>query len=154
MPPLAARHPNNGQMAGKRYSRPALPTAFNNRISSNTKKFKKALEQYVAEVSGIFIFFLESERELPDNETYRIIVRIVAPRKILEDDREEQNLLTLVAKLQEAFASCSRIEVEQIKLDSEAEFSLEDWNSSNVWDYEYLSVLEEDDHTYLAGSGL
>lgn len=140
--------------AGKRYSRPALPTAFNNRISGSAKKFKKALEQYGAEVSGIFIFFLESERELPDNETYRIIVRIVAPRATLEDDREEQTLLTLVAKLKQAFASCSGIEVEEIKLDSDAEFSLEDWSSSKVWDYEYLSVSEDDGHTYLAGSGL
>lgn len=142
-----------GRWAGKRYSRPALPTAFNNRISCSAKRFRKALEQYGAEVSGIFIFFLESERELPDNETYRIIVRIVAPRAILEDDREEQTLLTLVAKLQEAFASCSGIEVEELKLDSEAEFSLEDWNTGRFWDWEYLSVSEDDDHTYLAGSG-
>ena len=46
------------------------------------------------------------------------------------------------------------IEIEELKLDSEAEFSLEDFKSSKVWDYEYLSISEEDDHTYLAGSGL
>ncbi len=141
-----------GRWAGKRYSRPALPTAFNNRISCSIKKFKKALEQYGAEVSGIFIFF-ESERELADNEPYRIIVRVVAPQTILEDDREEQTLLTLVTKLREAFANCPGIELDELKLDSEAEFSLEDLKSSKVWDYEYLSISEEDEHTYLAGSG-
>jgi hypothetical protein len=143
-----------GRWAGKRYHRPALPTAFNNRLSDSAKrKFRKAIEQCGAEVSGIFIFF-ESERELPDNEPYRIIVRIVAPRAIVQDDREEQTLLRLVAKLQEAFAICPGIEIEELKLDSEAEFSLEDFKSSKVWDYEYLSISEEDDHTYLAGSGL
>jgi hypothetical protein len=143
-----------GRWAGKRYHRPALPTAFNSRLSDGAKrKFRKAIEQYGAKVSGIFIFF-ESERELPDNEPYRIIVRVVAPRTILEDDLEEQTLTTLVTKLREAFASCSGIEVQEVKLDSEAEFSLEDWNSSKVWDYEYLSISEEDDHIYLAGSGL
>lgn len=142
-----------GRWAGKRYHRPAFPTAFNSRLSDSAKKkFRKAIQQYGAEVSGIFIFF-ESDRELPDNETYRIIVRVVAPRSILEDDREEQTLSTLVAKLQEAFASCSGIEVEELKLDSDAEFSLEDWNNSKVWDYEYLSISEEDGHTYSAGSG-
>lgn len=145
---------NMGLWAGKRYYRPAFPTAFNNRLSDSAKrKFRKAIEQYGAEVSGIFIFF-ESERELPDNEPYRIIVRVVAPPTILEDDREVQTLSTLVGKLWEVFALCSGIEVEELNLDSESEFSLEDWKSSKVWDYEYLSISEEDDHTYLAGSGL
>jgi hypothetical protein len=143
-----------GRWAGKRYHRPAFPTAFNNRLSDSAKrKFRKAIEDYGAEVSGIFIFF-ESECELSDNEPYRIIVRVVTPRTILEDDREEQTISTLVAKLWEAFALCSGIEVKELKSESESEFSLEDWNSSKVWDYEYLSVSEDDDHTYLAGSGL
>jgi hypothetical protein len=143
-----------GRWAGKRYHRPAFPTAFNNRLSDSAKKkFKKAIEQYGAEVSGIFIFF-GSQRELPDNEPYRIIVRVVAPQAVVENDREEQTLSTLVAKLREAFALCPGIEVEELKLDSELEFSLEDWKTSEVWDYEYLSVSEEDERTYLAGSGL
>jgi hypothetical protein len=143
-----------GRWASKRYCRPALPTTFNNRVSKSDKKFRKALEQFGAEVSGIFIHF-ESDRELPDTEPYRIIVRIVAPRTVIEDDREEQVLLKLVEGLQAAFANCPGIElIEGIKLDSDAEFSLEDWNNSKLWDYEFLSISEEDDHTYMAGSGL
>jgi len=143
-----------GRWAGKRYYRPAFPTAFNNRLSESAKKkFRKAIEQYGAEVSGVFIFF-ESDGELAENEPYRVIVRVVTPRSILEDDREEQTLLTLVAKMQEAFAICPGIEVEELTLKSDAEFSLEDWNSSKIWDYEYLSISEEDEHTYLAGPEL
>lgn len=143
-----------GRWVGKRYSRPAFPTTFNSRVSGGFKKFRKALEQYGAEVSGIFIY-LESDRELPETEPYRIIVRIVAPRAILEDDREEQTLLKLVAALQAAFGGCPGIEmIEGIKLDSDAEFSLQDWNNTKVWDLEFLSTSEDDNHTYLAGSGL
>jgi hypothetical protein len=142
-----------GRWAGKRYHRPAFPTAFDKRASRGKKKFKKAFERYGAKVTGTFIFF-ESVLELADNEPYRIIVRVVAPRAVLEDEREEETILKLVAKLQEAFADCPGIEVKELKLDSEAEFSLEDWRTGKFWDWEYLSISEEDEHAFLAGSSL
>jgi hypothetical protein len=71
-----------GLWAGKRYSRPAFPTAFNNRVSHSSKKIKRALQQYGAKVTGIFILFEppeDFERELPDTEPYRIFVRVRRP---------------------------------------------------------------------------
>lgn len=142
-----------GRWAGKRYHRPAFPTAFDKRAALSKKKFKRAFEQYGARVTGTFIFF-ESDLELADSEPYRIIVRVVAPRAVLEDESEERTLSKLVEKLWEAFGGCSGIEVKELKLDSEAEFSLEDWKTGKFWDWEYLSISEEDEHTYLGGSGI
>lgn len=142
-----------GLWAGKRYNRPAFPSAFNQRIPPKLKKkFKRALEQYGDQVSGIFIF-LAPNTELSEAETYRIIVRIVAPRAAFENDNDEQTLFKLADEMQRTFASCAGIEVEELKLDSEAAFTLEDWKVSKLWDYEFLSDPEEDHHSYLGGAG-
>jgi len=142
--------------AAKRYSRPAFPSSFNDRISAAAKKkIKRTLEQYGGKVSGIFIF-LETDHELQADQTYRVVVRVVAPKSALDNDEEERVLIKLIAELQTAFAICPGIEVMELKLDSEADFSLEDFNMCRLWDYEFLSVSEEGeegDHTYLLGSG-
>jgi hypothetical protein len=137
--------------AGKRYSRPAFPSEFDRRLSAMGKeKFERAIAKFGDDISGIFISFLSSTGELPTTEPYSIVVRVVATREALEDDSREQALLRFAAELNVLFAGCAGIQVEELKVQSEAEFTLEDFKHSMVCDYEFVSH-EEAEHTYLAG---
>jgi len=138
-----------GRWAGKRYSRPAFPSEFDRRLNSIGKdKFERAMQKYGDDVSGIFIAFLSSSGELPEIEPYLVSVRVVAPREALADDKREQVLLKLVTQLQSLLAQCAGIQVEDMRLDSEAEFTLEDKRNSTLWDYEFISD-EESSHAHL-----
>lgn len=137
--------------AGKRYSRPAFPSEFDRCLSAMGKeKFERAIAKYGDDISGIFISFLSSTGELPTTEPYSIIVRVVAPLEALQDDSREQALVRFAAELNVLFAGCTGVQVEELKLESEAEFTLEDFKHSIVWDYEFISD-EETEHSYLAG---
>lgn len=138
--------------AGKRYNRPSFPSEFDRRLNAMGKeKFARAMEKYGADVSGIFISFLSQSGGLTEGEPYSIIVRVVAPRAACEDDGRERVLLKFVAELQILFGGCSGIHVEDLRLDSEADFTLEDWKHSTLWDYEFISNADSQ-HAYLAGS--
>jgi len=139
--------------AGKRYCRPAFATEFDRRLSAVGKeKFERALQKFGTDVSGIFISFLSESGELPARDEYSIIVTIVAPRDAVVDDDREQDLLKLVAEFRRLFGNCPGIRIEDFRLKSEAEFSLEDWKSSQPWDYEFISEGDPD-HAYVVGPG-
>jgi hypothetical protein len=139
-----------GSWAGKRYHREAFPTEFNSRITQTAKKkFKKALQKHGAEIRGIFIA-LFPDTELAVGENYQVIVRLVAEREVMEDYRSEDTLLGLVGEMYEAFALCSGIEVIDLQIVSEAEFTLDDWRKTKVWDYDELSDADAPDYTPLA----
>jgi hypothetical protein len=141
-----------GRWAAKRYSRPGFPSEFDRRLNTIGKdKFERAMQKYGDDVSGIFIAFLSPSGELPETEPYAVSVRVVAPREALADDKREQVLVKLIAQLQSLFSQCTGIQLEDMTLDTEADFSLEDWKRSMLWDYEYISG-EESTHTYLSGS--
>ena len=138
--------------AGKRYNRPSFPTEFDRRISAvGKKKFELTIQKYGDDVSWIFIAFLSATGELPKNEPYHIILRIVAPQEALSDEPRTELLSRLVGELWELFGRCDGIDVEEIKLDGEADFTLEDYRNSTIWDYEFISE-DESGHPYLAGS--
>jgi hypothetical protein len=138
--------------AGKRYNRPAFPTEFDRRLSAvGKKKFEQAIRKYGDDVSWVFIAFLSASGELPESEPYQIVVRVVAPQDAVSDASRSQVLSKLVSELWELLGRCEGIDVQEIKLDGEAEFTLEDWKNSTVWDYEFISE-EESGHAYLAGS--
>lgn len=131
-----------GTWAGKRYHRHAFPDAFNRRTSGATKRLKRSLERNGHAVLGVFLY-LDTDRELPETDDYRIMVWVVAERSATENDEEEQKLLSLVAEISAALGTCSGIDSE-VALVSETEFTFEEVRNSSRWDFDYLSDVESE----------
>ncbi len=84
---------------------------------------------------------LNSFEEIGTEQNYDAIVRVVVPREVREDDYREQRALKVVLAIQESLTGCAGINLVDVRLESEAEFTLEDLRNSIEWDaYEYLSL--------------
>jgi CRISPR/Cas system-associated endoribonuclease Cas2 len=124
----------------RRYNRSSFPTTFNSRVPEKIwKKIKEVLKKKGDDVR-IFML-LSSMEELEPDKTYRVIVRVVVPTEAKDNDLREQNAKDVVAALNVYLSQCAGIDVIEVKLDSEAEFSLEDMENTVEWDtFDYLSV--------------
>jgi len=62
-----------------RYSRPALPTEFNNRIIANQKKLKKIAKKINKQISGIYVEITPNE-EISNNQNYNVnLLAVLTP---------------------------------------------------------------------------
>jgi hypothetical protein len=123
----------------KRYSRPAFPTAFNERITPRIKqRLEGLLELNGIDVKHIFIA-LNTFEELASEQAYEAQLRLVLFSDVRGNEASETRATLLVAKLQEILNQCSGITVYDAIWETEAEFTLEDLNHTTPWDFEYLS---------------
>lgn len=130
----------------KRYTRSAFPTAFNKRIpDAINKKIRKVLAAKGKDITGIFVTFFGSESELPDNEPYEISIRIIVPTAAAVDKEREMQAIGALSEISMLLGKCAGIELLDISVESESEFSLEDWDLSRVWDFDYLSQEDEEE---------
>lgn len=125
----------------KRYNRPALPDAFNDRTSTARSKFLKLLQKKHKYVTGIFVE-LSTYEELSD-EPYVIGIHVVAQRALWQDEAALEEVGLMTTRLEALFCECKGISVEFCALQSEAQFSLEDIRKSDEWDVEYMSHREK-----------
>ena len=134
--------------AAKRYNRSSFPTGFDQRISARVReKIEKLMTRYGGDISGTFIAFLSSDGELREEDAYKILVHVVAQKEAFDGGVREADLLKVKAELTTLLGQCSGIElVETVELDSESEFSLDDYFNTRLWDYEYVSDAEQDEH--------
>jgi hypothetical protein len=125
----------------RRYNRPSLPTAFMDRVSAQTKRISKKLEKDGEDITCLYLAF-NSFEELPAEKPYRIILRVIVPDYLLEDDSREKRANSVVSELQRLLAQCDGVELEDAKLVGESEITLNDLRSLIRWDTDYLSPEE------------
>jgi hypothetical protein len=129
--------------AARRYYRPSLPTALLNRITPRVKnKLSKKMEKDGEVVSRLWVA-LNTLKELPASEPYRLILRIAVLKDVCEDDAKEQRALSIVSEMRRLLAECEGIEVEDADLATESDLTLEDVRHMSPWDFDYLSPEEE-----------
>ena len=131
--------------AMRRYHRPSLPTAFQNRIPSAVQnKLRKKLDSEGEDVSDIYMR-LDTAEELDDAKAYRIILRVVVPPEACEDVDREKRALGIVSEIRKLLAQCSGISVEDADVASESDITMQDLRNPNMirWDFEYLSPEEQ-----------
>ncbi|MGH9501350.1 MAG: hypothetical protein ACRD20_00720 [Terriglobales bacterium] len=128
--------------AARRYDRPSFPSAFVNRTNVVRKKLLKKLERDGEDVLYVLVGF-ETVEELPDNQPYRILLRIVADPETCEDDEKEQRALSVSSELRKLLAQCDGIAVEDADIANSAEMTLYEYKHLRRWDFDYLSP--EDD---------
>ena len=127
--------------AARRYHRPSFPTAFVDRIAQIKAKLSKKLKKDGEDVN-VYVAFNTLE-ELPVEEAYRIIVRVVIPTEVYEDDVREQRANSVVSEIEKLLAACKGLELEDAKLVAESEITLEEFRHLRRWDFDYLSPEEE-----------
>jgi len=124
-----------------RYTRSALPDAFNERLNSAERQ-KKTIESLLKRdgdlVTGIYLR-VDPQGEIGQEERYRVILRLTARTKVMEDPDSATKAIELTELLRKQFARIDGVEIESYELVSEADFSLDDLRETPRWDYDYLS---------------
>jgi hypothetical protein len=124
-----------------RYIRSALPDKFNERLDFAEKQMKKIeslLKRRGALVTGIFLR-VDPNYEINPEEKYRVILRFTARTSVMEQPDLAKQAIELTELIRQQFVSIAGVEIEDYKLVSEAEFSLDDLRETPRWDYDYLS---------------
>lgn len=135
--------------AMRRYHRPSLPSAFQNRISSAIKgKLCRKLEKDGEDVLSVYLGLNKLE-ELKPEEPYLALLRIVVAPEVLEDDEREKRVIGVVSEVRKLLAQCPGITIEDADVASEAEITLQDLRHLVRWDFDYLSPEDDGPPTQL-----
>jgi hypothetical protein len=128
---------------GKRYTRAALPDAFNERTRSAQTKIRDRLKADGELVEAIFLT-VAPNAELPPSERYSLVIRVIAREETLLDEASEVRLENLVIRMTESFRKCNGITLVDCAVVSDEEFTFADMSRSVEWDvYDDLSHRAE-----------
>lgn len=122
----------------KRYTRPAFPDAFNDRVRNATKKVENALKKSGSHVTGIFLAILP-KGECSADENYQVALRVTATTETLAVQAVELELTRTTQQIAGALGACDGIEVVDHALVSEGLFSLAELRFFRRWDWDYRS---------------
>jgi hypothetical protein len=126
----------------RRYSRTALPSAFNERCLPAQKHLTEALKTTHEAITGVYLQ-MSAREELEEDQNYRVFVYLTATAATLDQEDQYSIAIRARAAVQNAFARCTGIELLGVELLSEAELTLEDLGRLVRWDYsDYLSQRE------------
>lgn len=128
--------------AMRRYHRPSLPSAFQDRLSPATKRIRKKMEKDGECVQAVYLG-LNTLKELAPEESYLIVLRLVVAPDVCEDDEREKRVIGVVSEIRKLLSQCSGISVEDADLVSEAELTVYDVKHLIRWDFDYLSPGEK-----------
>ncbi len=126
----------------RRYDRPSFPSAFRDRLKEHRKKLLKKLKRDGDDVLALLVGF-QSFDELPPEESYNIILRVLVAPDTCEDEMREQRVLSVVSEIRKLLSQCEGIEVADADLANSAELSLYDYSHLKRWDLDYLSPEDE-----------
>ena len=132
----------------KRYTRAALPDAFNERCKKARGRLERVLTASGHLFPGIYLR-LDPADELSAGETYRGIVRITAWPEVLADEKTETAAAQAAAEIEAALNKCAGVELE-VSLVSEEEFTLADLRLCKKWDpFDFISDSSDDSESIL-----
>lgn len=117
----------------KRYTRPAFPDSFNNRLD-NKKLENLSKEKICKKVSIVLLDVCDDE--LPKESNYKIQILIG-----IENDIPEQEKIQIEELFHSAFA-CKGIVVEDIRISEEIDITLRELRFYKRWDKDYRSLTE------------
>ncbi len=125
--------------AARRYERPSFPSAFVDRLSNPVKKSLHKLMEKEGEDVLYVLAGADSWDELPCDEDYRILLRVVMSPAACEDINRERRGLSVVAEMRCLLSQCEGITVEDADIANTAELSIEEYLHLRRWDFDYLS---------------
>ena len=127
----------------KRYHRAAFPDAFNDRIRKASKPIAKVLKAYGQDLREIFIA-MDSWDELPGGKPYRLKLVATMTSEEFGDPGKRLHAQQALDAMEERLQGCSDIEIDETLLASEGDVSLDDIRYMERFDFDYLSVEDEE----------
>ena len=126
----------------RKYFRAAFPDAFNKRVRSQEKKIRKLLERSPGEFQEIHINV--STEELPDDQTYNVIVLCIAAEDTAEDDQDYMATETLGDEFGKLLSLCPGINVVACEVRYRSEVTLDELDPMQRWDFDSITIRKSD----------
>ena len=123
----------------KRYARAAFPDAFNLRVSPAIPAIEKLLKKTGQKISGLYIG-LNHDHELPLDEEYAMVLRATMEADAFVDKQLRSEAEKTIAKIALELGECKGVCVADAKVDSEADFSLDDLRVTKDWTMDSFSL--------------
>jgi hypothetical protein len=133
--------------AGARYSRAALPDAFNARLAVARKGIGRALKADGRHLTALYLA-IEPFEEIMADATYRLSVYGVMSKEEYSDPEARASGLRALDGVSKALKGVSGIELEEVDLVGEDRLTLDDLRYLVEWRWDHLS-LREDPHGLL-----
>ena len=128
--------------AMRRYHRPSLPSAFQDRIRPAVRGISKKMEKDGEDVQALYLGF-NTLKELAPEEAYLVVLRVVVAPDVCEDDDREKRVIGVVSEVRKLLSQCSGVSVEDADLVSEAELTVYEVKHLIRWDFDYLSPADQ-----------
>jgi hypothetical protein len=139
---LAPRHHNHFcHWLAKRFRRAALPTAFDNRISADTRReIRTILRPLHDSIDSVLIAIDPDDRELDANTPY--VVQIVALMEDADfsDLRRRASVESALQQIQQLLDRSVGIELETCVSESMGRMTVDVFRDFAIWDYDELSL--------------
>jgi len=132
------------EWVAKRYTRPAFPDAFNERVrqGKNGRAIRKLLEGAGHCFQDLYLSCDPSDCELGTGEPYRIMVWPTMGSEDHEDDDLRKAATKACVDLEALLQKCAGISVEACSLRHEGQITLDDLRYFATWDFDDLSHRE------------
>ncbi|GAB4510540.1 MAG: hypothetical protein Tsb0026_12500 [Sulfuricaulis sp.] len=130
-----------------RYDRPAWPESFVARINPKPIKIRllDALKPLMDDIAQVRIGISPKDQELDENNNYKVAVYFVVSEEKYENSSDTRRLVQEgFNKFVSALKDCEGIELDTdlSEVVSGGEFTWEETQSTDLWDFAYLSPLE------------
>jgi len=130
--------------AGKRYTRPAFPDAFELRRKSAVKKIAKLAERHAELIAHVFVR-LNTSRELAECENYSVRFLVVAKDDAIDNGPNEKKVWEFARELEIALSNCEGILVDETRVISDMKFPIALLRVWQKFDFDYLSYPSDPD---------
>jgi hypothetical protein len=139
---IAPRHHNHFcHWLAKRYRRAALPTAFDNRISADTRReIRTILRPLQDSIDSVLIAIDPDDRELDANTPYLVQVVALMEDANFSDPRRRGPVENALQQIQQLIDRSVGIELETCVSESMARMSVDIFRDFAIWDYDELSL--------------
>jgi hypothetical protein len=131
-----------GKFAAKRYLRAAFPDAFNTRLKPAQAAIQKILKRSGELLEGIYLR-LKTDEELAEGTDYTLIMRTTVLSETKADAERFSAAQKATAALISEMNKCSGIVIVEGDCVGEADFTLAHLREFSRWDYDYLTVRQE-----------
>lgn len=128
-----------------RYTRPAWPDVFVQRISKAADSLEQILESLRDDIAEVRVSIREKDNELDDTDSYHIVVFFVVDEAVWEEDVQgRETIYQCFSKFVTKLNGCEGIEVDHDLSDviSGAQFSWQLMKSTDEWNFANLTYRD------------
>lgn len=127
----------------KRYSRPAFPDAFNERLASQRRKLERLSKRDESKTLTAVFMMLDTEEELDSSRDYKVVLWFACRRPDVQIPEQRATLEKYAGDLVAAFESCEGIRVIEFELRTHDEITLADLELMKRFDWDFRSQAQK-----------